>query len=237
MKDYDDLYDMPEPFRMEYPTYRDFTNEQLRGYFSWRSLVRKGDVREACLPFAMMYMYELLNLIGVKSPEEALDKLRDFGKAYSVFSPDISLPLRKWTLDMLAYYRLPVSLAGNEPDILYDRMILELMDLSSINGDKLFSHLEELSSYKCSQSGFVTAFPEDFRAVACRSFRVLADKYDRSHKSTLCEKFFGKLVDMKHRMFDGAVFMDKNNHEPFEYVFNEIHSISFDGSQWKEKKH
>ncbi len=236
MKDYDDLFDLPEPFSMEYPTYRDFSNEQLRAYFSWRSLVRNGDVREACLPFAMMYMYELLNLIGVDSPEDALDKLRHFGNVYSGFSPEINLPLRKWTLDMLAYYRMPVSLAENEPDILYDRMILGLMDLNSIDDDVLFSNLEGLSSYKSSQSGFVTAFPEDFKAAACRSFRVLADKYDRSHKSTMCEKFFGKLVDMKHRMFDGAVFMDKSIHEPFEYVFNEIHSISFDGSQWKEKK-
>ena len=47
MEDFSDVYEYTTGFTKFYPTYRDLDNEQLRGYFSWRSYVRKGEYKAA----------------------------------------------------------------------------------------------------------------------------------------------------------------------------------------------
>ena len=56
------------------PAYHDLTLTQLRKYFTWRTAVRKGDVKFIDLPFAYLYLNELLCGIGADSPAESLKK-------------------------------------------------------------------------------------------------------------------------------------------------------------------
>ena len=65
-----------------FPTYHDLTTRQLRGYFAWRTRVRKGDYQPIAASAAYIYLYELLNLIGAASPEDALQKLKAFETGY-----------------------------------------------------------------------------------------------------------------------------------------------------------
>ena len=60
----------------------DLTLRELRGYFTWRKEIRKGNYRVAGNTMAMIYLYELVNGIGTASPEESLQKMREFEEHY-----------------------------------------------------------------------------------------------------------------------------------------------------------
>ena len=59
METYEDDAPWEEMITRYYSTYHDFNIRQLRGYFSWRTRVRKGDFSEAPATFVFLYLYEL----------------------------------------------------------------------------------------------------------------------------------------------------------------------------------
>ena len=65
MEDFEDDYDYRGEYIRYFPTYQSMNDMQLRGYFSWRTKVRRGVVEETSLSFAFVYIYELINQIGV----------------------------------------------------------------------------------------------------------------------------------------------------------------------------
>ena len=80
MADYTDDEPWEQPYHHYFPTYHDMNLRQLRGYFTWRTNLRKGLWLKAPLSFAYLYLYELLNGIGTdgdKYAEAALRMLPD----------------------------------------------------------------------------------------------------------------------------------------------------------------
>ena len=67
---YEDDYAYSGNVTRYYPTYQSLTDRELRGYFSWRTKLRRGEVQQAPATFAFLYIYELLNQIGVEDPME-----------------------------------------------------------------------------------------------------------------------------------------------------------------------
>ena len=70
METFEDSFEYRGGFFRYFPTYQAMDDRQLRGYFSWRTQVRKGRIEATSLSFAFVYLYELLNGIGVRTPEE-----------------------------------------------------------------------------------------------------------------------------------------------------------------------
>ena len=64
MEDYEDDAPWSGEYRRYFTTYHDLNLNQLRGYFAWRTLVRRGVFRRITTSLACMYLYELLNGIG-----------------------------------------------------------------------------------------------------------------------------------------------------------------------------
>ena len=83
MENFSDVFDYSEDFVRYYPTYLDLTTEQLRGYFSWRTAVRRGEVVKCPVPFQFMYVYELLNGIGVEHGADNFHRIDSFCLEYS----------------------------------------------------------------------------------------------------------------------------------------------------------
>lgn len=75
------------PYHGEYyhyfPSYRSMNDRQLRGYFTWRTHVRAGEVEPTCPAFAFVYVYELLNGIGTAPGEKGFHDIEAFGKSGS----------------------------------------------------------------------------------------------------------------------------------------------------------
>ena len=125
MKDFCDGYTYTGEILAYSPTYQTLTDEQLRGYFTWRQAVREGHVA-ASLTYARLYASELLCMIGPDSPQEAFDLLKRFACAYAEFDPRFTRLVQGWLIDFAAYYGLDPSVAADLPDLVYDRNILVL---------------------------------------------------------------------------------------------------------------
>lgn len=237
MEDYEDDFPCPEDFIKYYPTYRDLTTQQLRGYFSWRTRVRRSAIEKAPLPFVFMYVYELLSGIGASSPDECFEKLQSFCKAYSEIDKRILKYTDTWSADFIAYYGLDSSLAIDLKDIQYDSYLLTLIHWEEQSDDKIFEAISALSAYPPEKSLFYAAEEEDFRTVLVRSFISLSEYFRKKRKQSLCENLFGKIVECTYSMFSDAVFYDRLSKEDREYSFNEIHSYSCRGGNWYCRKY
>jgi len=109
MKDFTDDYTNSIPFSQYYPYYQMMGYEQLRTYFTWRTEVRKGTVTDTSLSYAFLYIYELLGNIGINDPQDGLDKLISFWKAFRVHNEAIDKYVLLWLKDYHIYYELAQS--------------------------------------------------------------------------------------------------------------------------------
>lgn len=53
MEKFTDDFEYHGQFLRSFPTYREMSNLQLRGYFSWRAAVRKGEIKKPAFPLCM----------------------------------------------------------------------------------------------------------------------------------------------------------------------------------------
>lgn len=130
MEDFEDDCPYHGRFVSYFPTYAAMSDRQLRGYFTWRAAVRAGHIEETCLSFAYVYLYELINGIGVSSPRDGFAKLQAFWTAYRPFAPEIDRYARVWLHDYAIYHGLDAALLDHDPGIEHDRSLLELIEVS-----------------------------------------------------------------------------------------------------------
>lgn len=236
MEAFEDDYQYHGEFLRYFPTYQAMGDLQLRGYFSWRTKVRRGQVEETSLSFVFVYLYELLNQIGVKTAEEGFRQLRHFWSVYKEIDPHINRYVRQWLSDYVVYYGLDRSLMEEFTDLAFDRALMILMAPDSHSEEELFLALNTLSSYNLENSGFYKRYPEDMRAVACGVFRQLSAYYEKNRKTSLCEKLFGKVVSAPYYMFSSAVFYDQKKYEEYEYVVSDLCGYSCKNGVWSCRK-
>lgn len=107
MADYDDQYNAVYELKRYFPVYHDLTIHQLRTYFTWRTQLRRGNFTVSSTSYAYLYIYELLNNIGVASPTEGYTKLMAFrdqcAPSYHSRMRDL---LDQWLCDYVLYYGL-----------------------------------------------------------------------------------------------------------------------------------
>lgn len=109
MKDFEDDYQEVAPFSSYFPYYQQMSYEQLRTYFTWRSQIRAGIIEPTSTSYAFLYIYELLNQIGVSEPTHGLNQLMTFWRSFRVFDPVIDPYVLEWLKDYHIYYPLPHS--------------------------------------------------------------------------------------------------------------------------------
>ena len=123
MEDYEDDAPWNRQFTCYFPTYRELTTNQLRGYFAWRTHVRKGEYLPISASAAYLYLYELLNGIGADSPEDALRRMQAFEEGFlDAGHGDESMRrnLRRWMTEYAVIRGLPpeTARAYADPDML-----------------------------------------------------------------------------------------------------------------------
>lgn len=109
MKDFQDAYAKTVPYSSYFPSYQMMGYDQLRTFFTWRTQIRQAKVEHISLSYAYLYIYELLNNIGVDSPEEGLGQLLFFWEAFRVYDKSVDKYVPKWLKDYHIYYELPQS--------------------------------------------------------------------------------------------------------------------------------
>ncbi|MCL2754122.1 MAG: TerB N-terminal domain-containing protein [Oscillospiraceae bacterium] len=186
MADFEDDYCEYKDFTQYYPTYQMMGYEQLRTYFTWRTAVRNGDIRETSLSYAFVYIYELLNNIGVENPQEGLDKLTVFLQAFrkfGEFGDTLDKYMKKWLADYHEYYNLPQE---SHRDSLCDSA--DLNDWHSV------------SAYDIKKSRFYADNAELINEVFPRVIPKLALK-----------DLVFQPIDFERNAFNGAVFFNRKH--------------------------
>lgn len=236
MEDFEDNYDRQKSYFCYFPTYSQMDVRQLRTYFTWRTKVRKGIIEETSLSYVYLYMYELINLIGVKDAEDAFYALKRLYEAYYPIDKSIKRYYRKWAAEMVIYYGLPVQMLEGILDLEYENAINTLIDYVNRSDDELFLAITRISSYNPEKSAFCKKYHDDFSAVVAAVYRKWAEYCDLRCKRSLSERLFGGKLKLRVYFFDDAVFFDNGGDMDREYVVNENHRYyCIDGKYFVEK--
>ena len=232
MENFTDDFEYHGQFLRSFPTYREMSNLQLRGYFSWRTAVRKGKIEKTCISFVYVYLYELLNLVGVTDPEDAFLKLKNFAEIYSEYDKRVQSTVSKWLIDFAAYYNLDPRLLRGSEFLKNDGALLRLMDYEKNTPAEALSAVECFSSYKISGAAFYKKYPERTAAAVYNVFGMLCKYYDVPQNGNIYEKLFGKSLHEPHFIFDQAVFYEKEPHPDCVYEINGIYRYICRDNRW-----
>ncbi len=222
MEDFEDDFEFQGKFARYFPTYQDMNTQELRGYFSWRTRLRRGRLERTQTSFAFVHIYELINQIGVKSTEAGFFALKDFWLRYRELDYQIDRYLETWLRDYVVYNNLDRRLVDEFSEANYDQTLLTLMDHRTRGAGEIFSALNSISSYNLENSKFFKQRTEEFKEVTADVFARFSDHYDKKNQHTLFEKFFGKLYAHSYAMFQSAVFHEERPRADFVYEINPI---------------
>ncbi len=232
MENYEDNFRFSGPCNKYFPTYRDMSMSELRGYFTWRTAVRRGQMLSAPIAFIFMYIYELINQIGVSSPEDGFSKLMRIWESYKTEAPRITWYMSNWLIDYVAYYNLDKSLVKDIYSGQSDEALGVLVNRSSKTDEEVFAALSSLSSYSVEKSRFYKEYPDDFAAVAVSVFDKLNDYFEKKYTYSLTTRLFGRNTVSAHYMFISAVFFDRMPNRTFDYVFNDMLKFHCRSGRW-----
>lgn len=204
-----------------YPTYQALTDPQLRCYFSWRTRLRRGDVREASLSFAFLHIYELINQIGVADPLEGYRSLERFRDVYGRLDGNVLPYLSRWMVDYVVYYGLDPALLDSAPRAVQEKSILVLEQIQTQPLERIMDAVKRLSPKWLARSRFYADHREDMDRVTVQVLRRMSAHYAARCKKTMVEQYFGGLGPTQARLFDAAIFCNPLKRRNYEYVVNE----------------
>ena len=237
LANYEDDYPFHGDVVRYYPTYQALTDQELRGYFSWRTKWRKGNHQKTSLSFAFLYIYELINQVGVTDALEGFEKLTAFRDIYGAFDAGILSYLDKWITDYVIYYNLDPNLLADSKQVLFDRSICVLDLIQEQDDEKVMYAIKQLAPKWLSRSKFYGQNPSDCDRVIVRTLRRISDHYAKRTKKTMVEQFFGMQTQFQIRLFDAAVFCDPIKKRSFEYALDERCVYRCQGTLWTVTKH
>ena len=237
MEDFEDDYDYRGSFVRYFPTYQVLGETELRGYFSWRTKVRHGSIEPTSLSFVYIYIYELINQIGVSDPEEGFHTLKNFWMAYRGIDSHIDFNVKQWLMDYVIYYDLDAALLEEFSDILFDHSLDILLHCENHHNAEIFHAMSMLSSYNPERSKLYKLHPKDVQTIACRTFVQLAEYYRKHRTESLCESLFGKKTCYSYFMFSSAVFYDRMKYSDYQYTVNDIHKYYCKNGRWTCEKY
>lgn len=262
MADFEDDCPYNGTFKSYFPTYNAMSDRQLRGYFTWRAKVRRGNIEETSTSFAFLYLYELICGIGVDDPLDGFDKIKGFWDAYRAFEPGIDRFARVWLQDYAVFHGLDPKLLHDSKTVAFDNALIELRravrDLVPASAplaqapkrrkaseptlplppdeaceERLMAAINALSTYNLNNSRLDRSHHRDLRHVACAVYVRMARYYDTHRKTGIVASLFGEETAMPYTMFASAVFFAPERHEDCEYRLDPIHIYRCQNGFWE----
>ena len=262
MADFEDDCPYNGTFKSYFPTYNAMSDRQLRGYFTWRAQVRRGNIEETSTSFAFLYLYELICGIGVDDPLDGFDKIKAFWDAYRAFEPGIDRFARVWLQDYAVFHGLDPKLLRDSKTVMFDNALIELRraarDLvpapapsdqtpkrrktseptlplppDEVREERLMAAIDALSTYNLSNSRLDRSHHRDLRHAACAVYVRMARYYDTHRKTGIVASLFGEETAMPYTMFASAVFFAPERHKDCEYRLDPIHIYRCQNGFWE----
>ena len=235
LEDFEDHAPFVGQFISYYPTYRSMNDRQLRGYFTWRGNVRRGQIEDVSTSFAYVYIYELLMGVGAEPGTRAFEALETFYRAYRAFDQaSMDRNVRPWLVDYVVDHGLDPKLAEPYTDAAHDKAIslLEGIDRAAVlsappkgsrrapldfgtlgeAAAKLADAVDALSTYRLKDSRLYKENPNDLAVVLLAVFIRLSRHYARTHNQGLVETLFGTRFPLRHLMYASAIHYEPAPH-------------------------
>lgn len=239
MEEYEDAFPWKGTLLCYFPTYQNLSMEQLRGYFSWRTRIRQqGEYSLIPSSAACLYVYELLNGIGTTSPEDGLEKLKNFQEEYCRFAADtdeMSANLCRWMLDFSIIHGLSPCLA-EEFSSRYkknqDRALEMLRNPQDYFDADIFTSLCWFEGKKLPGSPVITMDPVTGQGLFAQAWRKAAARYSLEGKDlfTLC---FGEPCTNNWHPLSHALYYPKDPAEGYSYTLNPCRTYAFHQGSWQ----
>lgn len=228
MASYEDDYEGRQSFLRYYPTYHDLTVGQARTYFTWRTKIRQNIYEKISDSYAYIYLYELLNGIGIKDPEEGLDKLINFNKNYAQrFSPEIGAYLERWIRDYIVFYN--INKANNTffvKEQANDKKYERLLYPDQFSSHEVAENLIKLSNYKICNCPLYKKSIEKFEYLLVLIWHKILDLRNDGFD------FFTSYIAYKNQMtiqlFSAAVFNHELEPQTTSYEIDQIRKYFYD---------
>lgn len=160
----------PVSYQEYQPTYALMNARQKQWYFYWRTQLRQGNRPTIDLSYLDVHIYEVINLVGFQSPQEAFEYLEGLWRYYHKLHPRLDNYLPDWLADFLAVHELPlrplqwyheVAKLGVVVDqnLLIEAWLASGGDFESLPNDILFG----LANYNPTESRFYQRYAKSLR--------------------------------------------------------------------------
>ena len=242
MEDYEDDAPWNSEVKRYFATYHDLNLNQLRGYFAWRTRVRRGEFHPITMSLAYMYIYELLNMIGIKTPEDAIRKMREFEKGFldsGIGDRSMRENLHRWIIEfsVLSSSTTEEVLSLIDPVLIErDRQLMVLRKPSEHSDEEMFEALNILTGGKTEKSSAVLKESERGIHLFAEVWRYMAEHYDDLGWD-IFDACFGKMRQFPWHPLANAVYMDRENREDTEYKVTECRKFVYKNGEWSEYKY
>lgn len=232
MADYNDDYQDSAAFKRFYPTYHDMTTAQLRTYFTWRSQLRQHKYEKTSTSYAFIYVYELLNGIGAKTPEEDYSKLKTFLEEYAEKNDlEVATYLKKWLQDFAVYHHLlqykeELFSVEIQEDYLY-HVLLHPEDSSPKEVSDILAKLAPYLSSCLSKKKLSDRFDQILYQVWLQVLKVKRDR-----KPDFFHKYVASKSTLVQNLFAGAVFYEHGQHHFQDYPIDQERKYFYHDHSW-----
>ena len=242
MEDYEDDAVWTEGFLHYYPTYNDLSLRQLRGYFGWRTRVRKGVYEPIAASLAYLYLYELLCGVGAASPEEAFEKIKAFEAGYldsGIGEAGIRRNLRRWMFEYAVIHNLPVETAlacANPNDRAKDAKLSVLKSPKSHTDEEIFAALLHFGDRSITRTHIFKRDEKEAKRLFAAIWRHLSEtcRIEGENFFTAC---FGKRRSYRWYPLSNAIHWEENPVREADYELSACRSYRCRDGQWREKRY
>lgn len=234
MSAYEDDYIYTGSCNLYFPCYQNMNAEQLRGYFGWRTRLRKGTYTECPVSFVFLYLYEIINKVGYDDPRQGLKALEDVIDYYSETYSRLRLFRTKWIRDYIVCYNLPMEDAMRYFSTLIgsDESLEVLNHYQTKEPGEIFDALCKVSSYQILKSAFYKKKPEDCIQLLARIYGKLSDFYQEHYYRTLAQRIFGLKEKYPYRMFESALYLERGGSEDYSYSIGNARTYRRHNGRW-----
>ena len=236
MAAYTDEYSYDRDVIRFFPTYQSFTDRELRGYFSWRSAWRRGEKNKTSLSFAFLYIYELLNQIGVTDPIDGYETLKAFAEAYGELDKKIRYYADQWLWDYVVYYGLDPVLLSGRSECRFDEQLNILITPEGRTAENILEAAMELSSYRLERSRLYAKDPDALADVTASVWQRMGEYYGKHRKQSLTDDFFGPITCRPIELFHSAVFLGRPEKRDKDYVVDSLRSYHCHLGKWSVRQ-
>lgn len=232
MENYEDDFPWYGEIRTYLPDYKSLSIEQLRGYFTWRGKIRKGVYEKNAEAFAFIYIFELLNGIGVSSTEEMFEKLLEFKEKYAgeichhFVMQDF---IRQWIFEFAVVKgmsRETILRYADPEDLKWDHTMLVLKEPEKYESREIFEAMCDVAGKKYWSSSVIKKLGNEGMDYFAGVWKF-ADTQLQPKEKTLFDKCFGTLKMRMWYPLNMTLCYFENPEKSITYDLDECRSFNY----------